>query len=260
MEPAEPDEQPAVTRRRLWLIAGLIAAVVVMAATLAVVIWPDESPPPPPQASGPVDPPTEEALRPVDRGWAVLTEPEPALSLVVTVANESTLIARGTSVGVTPVDDSGQPITDPVEMLINTIPARGVMAATAIIPVEELGDVDLSGIQDLSTQVDGTAQWWYDAGDVAPAEELTLSGAIDYRDTYDGLSNLEFSMTREADRVWVDYLAIALFRDSAGRPVGGCHTEFNIVGVTAVTRILDCPVPESADRQKTEVFADVLHR
>ncbi|MFD0557785.1 hypothetical protein FB566_3071 [Stackebrandtia endophytica] len=260
MEPPEPTEDPASAGHRRWWIAGLITALVAVLATVTIVFWPNESRPPPPQTSGPVDPPTDESLRPVDRGWTVLTAPEPALSLVVTVANESTLIARGAAVDVTPVDGAGRPLTDPVELLINTIPGKGVMAATAVIPVEELGDVDPAAIDDLSTRIDATAEWWYDAGDIAPAEQLTLSGDIDYRETYDGLSNLEFTMAREADRIWVDYLAIALFRDSAGRPVGGCQTEFNIVGVTAVTRILDCPVPESADRRKTEVFADVLHR
>ena len=226
-----------------------VAALVVGGA--AVALWPDEPDPPSPAVSGPVD--ADHSLDVVEHGWTILEEAGSALSLAVVVANPSDLIARTTIVEMTPVDVDGDPVTEPVDIVVDTVPAQARMAGAVVIPSGHVGDV-----VDVTVKVGATAQWWSDTGDLAPKEELALSGPVDFRDTYDGLSNLEFTLTREQDRTWVDYDAVAVFRDGDGQVVGGCKHPFNIVGNRALTRILDCPVPEVADRDQTEVFADVV--
>lgn len=230
------------------LVGAGVAALAVIGAGIA--LWPDAPADPVPQ-SGPVE--ADGALELVESGWSFLDEAGPALSLAVVVSNPSDLIARGTTVEVTPVDADGVALADPVDIVIDTVPAGERMAGAAVVPTD--GEVPIDG---LTVEVGPTTQWWYDAGDLAPKETLALSGPIDFRDTYDGLSNLEFTLTREQDRTWVDFNAVALFRDADGLVVGGCEHVFNIVGNRAVARVVDCPVPETTDRDLTEVFADVM--
>ena len=253
-----PESAARSRRKALWIIIVAVVAVAGL-ATATIMLWPRSDSPPPEAPTGQVDPPAGDVLAVAEYGWSLLEQPEAALSLALTVTNESALVAKETELAVIPVDDQGNPVAPPITLTLHTALADATAATTAVVPMTELdATADPTEITDLAITIGDTTQWWHDAGDIAATEDLTLSGHIEFIDTHDGLSNLEFTLTRQADRTWLDFQAIALFRDQTGRLIGGCQSEYNIVGNEAPTRIIDCAVPPTADREQTETHADTI--
>lgn len=174
-------------------------------------------------------PPDGGEVRVVDKGFSAGEQDgEPTVSYGVVVENTSAWVAYVAAVSVRMVDADGGTIEDTVSGSGGAL----VRDVRAIMPGEQavLGNgtfVDRAGIADLEVGIEGV-QWFPVENGVHEFAELTASDVVVTWE--DGKATIDYTVNSgyagELEKVWAE----AVFRDAAGKIVGGTHPSGTVEG------------------------------